>query len=104
MFAQHSILIDRPVEEVSAALAAAPGGWLPSLIGPSPSSTTIAGFGLRKKVSIKLGEPMTDGRWTEIPISWQASYIMPLMHRVAEATVKELAQTVAARLEEASVT
>jgi hypothetical protein len=95
-------------------------------------------------VTIKVGEPTTAGTWTEIPITWQASYIKKLfplmtgsiqvepigdrattltvcgsyelppgrlvehlddalMHRVAEAAVKELAQTVAVRLEEASV-
>ena len=42
----------------------------------------IAGIGLRTKVTIELGEPVTSGVWTEIPITWQASYIrrmFPLM-------------------------
>jgi hypothetical protein len=140
MFVQHSIRVGRPIEEVSAALAAAPEGWLPSLVGPSTAGNVIAGFGLRKKVTIKVGEPVTAGAWTEIPISWQASYIKKLfplmtgsiqvdpigdrattltvcgsyelppgrlvehlddvlMHRVAEATVTELAKIVATRLE-----
>jgi hypothetical protein len=142
MFAQHSIRIGRPIAEISAALAGAPDGWLPSLIGPSPAGNVIAGFGLRKKVTIKVGKPVTAGPWTEIPVTWQASYIKKLfplmtgsiqiepigdrattltvggsyelspgrlvehlddvlMQRVAEATVKELAEIVVTHLEAA---
>lgn len=147
MVVQHSIHIDRPVESVSAALAAAPSGWLSSLIGAAPSAAgqALAGLGVRKEVTIKLGEPVTSGWWTEVPITWQASYIkkmFPLMtgkigmvpvaggattltvcgsyepppkrivghldevlvHKVAEAIVKELAESIAERLDAAAAT
>ena len=76
--------INRPIEAVSAALATVPSGWIPSLVGPSPGAAgeSSAGIGLRTKVSIELGAPKTSGMWTEIPITWQASYIggpFPLM-------------------------
>jgi hypothetical protein len=141
---QHSVHINRPVEAVSSALAIAPRGWLPSLVGPDPgvAGEPIAGFGLRTKVSIELGDPVTSGPRTEIPITWQASYIrrlFPLMvgkievapnegrfttltvygsyepppervsaHLdedligVARATVKELAESIAKRLDAAA--
>jgi len=144
---QHSIRIDRPVESVSAALAAAPTGWLPSLVGAAPGAAgkAIAALGVRKEVTIRLGEPVTSGWWTEVPITWQASYIQkmfPLMtgkigivpvagrattltvcgayepppkrivghldevlvYKVAEAIVKELAESVAERLDAVAAT
>jgi hypothetical protein len=81
---QHSVHINRPIEAVSSSLANAPSGWLTNLVGPSPgvASGAIAGVGLRTKVSIELGDPVTSGMWTDIPIAWQASYIrrmFPLM-------------------------
>jgi hypothetical protein len=49
-------------------------------MGPNPdvAGETIAGIGLRTKVSIELGDPVTSGIRTEIPITWQASYIRRL--------------------------
>lgn|SRR5487761_128406 len=81
---QHSVHIDRPIQAVNAALAAAPSGWLPNLDGPAPrvASQALAGVGVREKVTVKLGQPVTSGWWTEVPITWQASYIerlFPLM-------------------------
>ena len=142
---QHSVHINRSIEAVSTALTNAPPGWLPSLVGPSPGvpDEAIFDIGLRTKVSIDLGEPVTSGMRTEIPINWQASYIrrlFPLMkgkievapnegrsstltvygaydspperigahlgedaiHQVAQATVKELAESVAKRLDAAA--
>ena len=113
-------------------------------MGPNPdvAGETIAGIGLRTKVSIELGDPVTSGPRTEIPITWQASCIrrlFPLMvgkievapnegrfttltvygsyepppervgaHLdedligVARATVKELAESIARRLDAAA--
>jgi hypothetical protein len=144
MLIQHSVHIDRPIEAVSSALATAPPGWLPSLVGPAAGveDEATAGMGLRTKVTIELGEPVTSGIWTEIPITWQATYFsrpFPLMsgkievapnegrsttltvyasydsppehvgahlsedliRRVARATVKEVAESIAGRLESA---
>jgi hypothetical protein len=81
---RHSVHINRPIEAVSWALANAPPGWLPSLVGPSQvgDGQAIPGIGLRAKVTVELGEPVTSGAWTDIPLTWQASYItrlFPLM-------------------------
>ncbi|HXC79756.1 MAG TPA: SRPBCC family protein [Candidatus Acidoferrum sp.] len=145
MLVQHSVHINRSIEAVRAALETAPEGWLPSLVGPSPSAAgeSSADIGLRTKVSIELGAPTTTGLSTEIPITWQASYIggpFPLMkgkielapnegrsttltvygsydppperigadlgesliRQVAEANVKEVAESIARRLDAAA--
>jgi hypothetical protein len=91
---QHSVHINRPFEAVRTALATAPAGWLPTLVGPSPSSAgeSFADIGLRTKMSIELGAPTSSGRSTEIPITWQASYIggpFPLMQGKIEVAPNE---------------
>jgi hypothetical protein len=91
---QHSVHIDRPIEAVSLALATAPPGWLPSLVGPGAGVDVdaMAGMGLRTKVTIELGEPVTRGVWTEIPITWQAAYFsrpFPLMSGKIEVAPNE---------------
>lgn len=142
MFVQHSIHIDRPIEGCASTLARGPRRWFPRLgdknlyaVGPR-----IAGLPIRKRVTVEAGEPVTDGDWTGMPITWKASFpkrLFPVMqgkvelapvdglttrltvsgmyepplgrvgrqlddavmHRVAEATVKELAEAIAERLE-----
>lgn len=142
VFVQHSIHIHRSITMVSAALAAGPRKWLPHFDGASHAEVgpQIGGLALRKKVAIEIGEPVTVGDSTEVPITWRATFIKrlfpvmtgkvelapvdphvtrltvcgmyqpplgrlgrevdeALMHRVAEATVKELAESIAKRLE-----
>lgn len=142
MFVKHSVHIKRPIEAVSAALASGPDKWLPSFEGPGRAAVSlqVAGIGLQKKVSLEVGEPVITGGWTEIPITWQATFIRQLfpvmsgkielapvddrvtrmavsgmyqpplgglgqhlddafMHWVAEATVKDLAESIAKRLD-----
>jgi len=142
MFVQHSVHIDRPIEGCAATLARGPRRWFPRLgetntyaVGPR-----VAGLPLRKRVTVEAGEPVKAGSWTEMPLTWKASFpekLFPvmegrvelapvdglvtrltvsgmydpplgrvgrqldeaLMHRVAEATVKELAESIAERLE-----
>ena len=142
MFVQHSVHIGRPIEAARAALAAGPAEWFPRFgdgshaeVGPQ-----VAGLWLRKKVDIEVGEPETVGDWTEVPVTWKATFVQDffpvmtgkveleavdpritrltvsgmyeaplgrlgkhlddaLMHRAAEATVKELAESIAKRLE-----
>lgn len=86
--------INRTIEAVRAALETAPAGWLPSLVGPSPSAAgeSFADIGLRTKVSIEVGAPMISGMATEIPITWQAAYIggpFPLMRGKIELAPNE---------------
>jgi hypothetical protein len=142
MFVQHSVHIGRPIEAVRATLAAGPGEWFPRFDGGSHAEVgpRVAGLGLRKKVDLEVGEPVTVGDWTEVPVTWKATFVQDffpvmagkvelesvdpritrltvsgmyeaplgrlgkqlddaLMHRAAEATVRELAESIAKRLE-----
>jgi len=142
MFIEHSVHIDRPIDGCATTLARGPRRWFPRLgekheyaVGPR-----IAGLPLRKRVTVEAGESLKAGQWTEMPITWKASFpekLFPvmrgrvelapidglttrltvsgmyeaplgfvgrhldeaLMHRVADATVKELAESIAERLE-----
>jgi hypothetical protein len=140
MFVQHSVHIDSPIETVTAAFTRDPHRWLPHLDrGRTVVGPRVAGVAIRKKVVIEVGAPLAAGSWTEVPITWSATYIkrlLPvmtgkvelapvdarvtrltvcgmyqpplgrlgkqfddaLMHRVADATVKELAEAIAERL------
>lgn len=140
MFVQHSVHIDSPIEVVTAALTRDPRRWLPHLDGGRTAiGPRVAGVAIQKEVVIEVGEPLTAGSWTEVPITWSATYIKrlfpvmtgkvelapvdarvtrlavcgmyqpplgrlgkhfddALMHWVADATVKELAQSIAERL------
>jgi hypothetical protein len=91
---QHSVHINRPIEAVRAALATAPAGWLASVASPGMSAAgeSVADLGLRTKVSVELGAPMSSGMSIEIPITWQASYIggpFPLMKGKIEVAPNE---------------
>jgi len=142
MFVQHSVHIDCPIEAVRPTLAAGPRDWFPRFDGGVHAEVgpQVAGLGLRKKVAIEVGEPVTVGDVTEVPITWQATSVQrlfpvmtgkvelapvdlrntrltvcgmyepplgrlgkqlddALMHRTAQATVKELAESIAKRLE-----
>ena len=146
VFVQHSVHITQQIEAVSAALARGPRTWFPRLEVSSLSAVgpRVAGVGLRKKVVVDVGEPVTTGGWTEIPITWRATYLEQLfpvmsgkvelapvdrsgtrltvsgmyepplgrvgeqldaafMHKVAEATVAELAESIANRLQAPTV-
>jgi hypothetical protein len=141
MFVQHSVHIDRPVEQCHRILARDPRRWFPHLgaaasyaVGPK-----VAGVQVRKKVHVEAGEPVKIGDFTQVPITWRATFIeglFPVMvgqvelapldrnvtrlsvcgmyepplgqlgkqlddavlHRVAEATVKELVDAIAKHL------
>jgi hypothetical protein len=144
MFVEQSIHIDHPVEAVTAVLEAGPREWFARLdaLGRSAVGPQVAGIVLRKKVAVEVGLPMTAGDWTEIPITWKATFIEKLfpvmvgkvelapvdtrttrvtvsgmyepplgplgrqldnafMHTVAEATVGDLARSIAERLDAA---
>jgi hypothetical protein len=141
MFVQHSVYIGQPIEAVTAALAMGPRKWFPRLALPGRAAVgpEIAGIGLRKEVSVEVGDPVAIGSTTQVPVTWQATFVKnlfplmtgrveiapvdprttkltvcgmyepplgrlgkhlddALMHRVAAATVKDLAESVAKRL------
>lgn len=142
MFVRHSVHVNNPIEVCSAALTSGPRKWLPRLASQNVSAVgpRIAGVPLRKKVAFEVGEPVTTGSWTEVPLTWKATFPKPLfpvmvgrveleavdpnatrltvsgmyesplgrlgkqldealMHNVAQATVKELAESIAARID-----
>jgi hypothetical protein len=144
MFVEKSVQIDQPVEAVTAVLAAGPREWFARLdaSGKTSVGAQVAGIVLRKEVAVEVGLPVTTGDWTEIPVTWRATFIEKLfpvmvgkvelapvdarttkltiggmyepplgplgrrlndafMHTVAEATVSDLARSIAERLEAA---
>ena len=144
MFARHSVHIDRPVAACTEALMSGPRKWFPRLSGKNVGSVGIhiAGVPVRKRVAVKVGEPVRTATWTIIPLDWKATfpehlfpsmtgrielapvdknvsrltvsgmYEPPLgklgkqldetvMQGIADATVKELAESIAKRIEAA---
>ena len=142
VFVEHSIHINRPIAQVNAALTDGPRRWFPRFDGAGHAEIgpNIAGLPFRTKVIIEVGEPLTTGDVTEVPVTWKATFIkqlfpvmtgkvelMPvdpnttrltvcgmyepplgelgkqlddaLMHRVATATVMDLAESIAKRIE-----
>jgi hypothetical protein len=72
--------IDHPVELVTAVLTAGPREWFASLDGSGEAALGphIAGIAIRKKVAVEVGSPVTTGDWTEIPVTWKATFIEQL--------------------------
>lgn len=77
---QHSVDINRPIEAVCAALAAGPRKWFPRFDDHAETEGVIqvAGLGLYKEVTIEVGEPLTAGSRTSIPVTWRATFIQQL--------------------------
>jgi len=144
MFVERSIHIGHRVEAVTAVLIAGPREWFAHLddSGEASVGPQVAGIGIRKKVAVEVGLPVTTGDWTEIPVTWKATFIEKLfpvmtgkvelgpvdarttkltvcgmyeppfgtlgkqvddafMHTVAEATVADLAKSIARRIDAA---
>jgi hypothetical protein len=76
MFVQHSVHIDRTVEECSAALARGPRTWFPRLQADNAAEVglRVAGVSIHKRVTVELGEPEKKGEWTNVPVSWKATF------------------------------
>jgi hypothetical protein len=147
MYVQHSVHIDQPLRDVSEALMTGPSKWFPKLGGSNQATIGlhVAGFPVRKRVKVELGEAVKTSTWTVIPLTWKATFpqklfpvmtgkieVAPvdkgvtrltvsgmyepplgrlgqeldeaLMHNAAAATVKELAESIAQRLEKAVAT
>jgi hypothetical protein len=78
----HSVQIDRPIRTVSLVLANGFREWFSDLEDTSPATVGPSGIEIRKKVSVEFGEPVADGTWTDVPISWKATSVhqlLPLM-------------------------
>lgn len=142
MFVQHSVHVQHPVDVCSQVLTTGPRKWFPHMSDQKTSAVglRIAGVPLRKKVMVEVGAPVLAGQWTEIPVTWRATFpqkLFPvlvgkvelapidprytrltvsgvyqpplgrigeqlnevLMHNVAEATVRDLAESIAQRID-----
>jgi hypothetical protein len=78
MHVQHSVHIQRPVEQVSDALLTSPSRWFPKSVG-----IHVAGIPVRKKVSVEFGDPVAMSTWAVIPISWKPTFgrkLLPVMN------------------------
>ena len=141
MYVQHSVHVDRPSAECAEVLQRGPRTWFPRLQEDSKSAVglRVAGVTVRKRVTVELGEPEHQGDWTNVPISWKATFpeqlfpvltgrleLVPVdkkvtrltvsgmyepplgrlgalideavMHSVAEATVREVTESIAKQL------
>jgi hypothetical protein len=141
MYLQHSVHVDRPIEECVELLDRGPRTWFPRLRGDGHTDVglRVAGITIRKGVTVELGEPENRGQWTNVPVSWKATFperlfpvligrleVVPvekrvtrltvsgtyepplgrlgalideaLMHSVAEATIRELTESIAEQL------
>ena len=98
MHVQHSVHINRPIEESAAALAEAAPIWFPRLNSRSRASVgvRVAGVPVRKRVNVTLGEPARAGDWTNVPVTWKATgpeMFFPVMNGRIELVPVEKAVT-----------
>jgi hypothetical protein len=141
MYIQHSVHINRAVADCAELLERGPRTWFPRLRADRQTEVglRVAGVSVRKRVSVDLGEPEKAGNWTNVPISWKATFpeklfpvltgrleLVPVepevtrltvsgmyepplgklgaliddavMHSVAEATVREVTESIAKQL------
>ncbi len=75
MHVQHSVHINRSIEESTAALAEAAPTWFPRLNSKSRASVgvKVAGVPVRKRVNVTLGQPARAGDWTNVLVTWKAT-------------------------------
>ena len=142
MFIQHSVHINHPVAVCTEILTTGPRKWFPRVSDQKVSAVgpRVVGVPVRKKVVVEVGAPVLAGHWTEIPVTWRATFpqkLFPvlvgkielapidpsvtrltvsgvyqpplgkigeqlndvLMHNVAEGTVKDLAESIAQRVD-----
>jgi len=141
MFVQHSVHIDRSTADCAKVLERGPRTWFPHFDGDGRSDVglRVAGISVHKRVKVELGEPEQNGDWTNVPVTWKATFpekLFPvltgrleltpveknvtrltlsgmyepplgrlgalideaLMHSVAEATVREVTESMARQL------
>ncbi len=84
MHVEHSVHIHRPVQQLSDAMLEDPSRWFPKSVG-----VHVAGIPVRKKVSVKFGEPVKMSTWAAIPISWKPTFgrkLLPVMEGKVDVT------------------
>jgi hypothetical protein len=145
MYIQHSVHINHSIADCTALLSRGPRTWFPRLSADHSAEVglRVAGVSVRKRVMVDLGEPTKESGWTNVPVSWRATFperLFPVMegkielapvdarltrltvsgmyepplgrlgallddavmHGVADATVKEVTESIAKLLESAT--
>jgi hypothetical protein len=74
MVVQHSVYINRPIEDCHETLARGSRQWFQNL-GDELMSPRVDGSKIRKSVSLEVGEPVKNGDSTEVLVTWRATYI-----------------------------
>ena len=76
MYVQHSVHIDRAVNECAKALESGPRTWFPRLKSDHTTEVglRVAGISVRKAVTIDLGTPEKQGEWINVPVEWRATF------------------------------
>lgn len=76
MYIQHSVHIHRAIAECAKTLEDGSRTWFPRLTPDSQTAVglRVAGVSIRKRVTVELGNPEQHGDWTDVPISWKATF------------------------------
>ena len=76
MYIQHSVHIQQPIAACAESLKEGSRTWFPRLRPDRKSDVglRVAGISVRKRVTVELGEPEAHGDWTDVPISWRATF------------------------------
>jgi len=105
MYIRHDVHVDRPATDIRRELLREPESWVPSSVGdPLGKRRYLARVGfsapaarITKQVELTVGDPRAEGDWLMVPVAWRDE---ALMHSVAEATIRDFVESVAARLSE----
>ncbi|MGH7764682.1 MAG: hypothetical protein ACREOM_09730 [Candidatus Dormibacteraceae bacterium] len=94
MYVQHSVHIDRAAAECAKVLEGGPRTWFPHFEadGRSDVGLRVAGISVTKRVKVELGEPERKGDWTNVPITWKATFpekLFPVLNGRLELTPVE---------------
>jgi hypothetical protein len=98
MFVRYFVELPLPAAQVERALLGSPGTWLSALARSAQRRgdglLTEVGVGplgarLGRRVAVQLREPVRLTSMTSLPLTWEPVGLDGLLHRVAEATVKD---------------
>jgi hypothetical protein len=80
VFVQHTVHLEHSVKACTDALMEGPPKWFPHKDEKNVASVGlhVAGVPVRKRVVVELGEPVQMATWTEIPLTWKATFLSRL--------------------------
>ncbi len=83
MFVGASVHVEHSIRACGLALAGSPDTWFPRVVDSVEESSEkhltsvgfkVAGIPVRKQVQVTLGEPVSEGDWLRIPLSWTPTF------------------------------